>query len=379
MKTEIIIIGGGIAGCSAAYFLSKGGHKVTLLERKPGVGLEASGVNCCGVRQQGRKRMLPMAMESVRIWKTLAEELGSDVEYRQTGNLKVRFYVPDLSVLEEETEWEHAQGLTESRMLTKQECLELIPGLSDTIVGGKFCPTDGNANPMLVCPAFARAAARLGAEIRPNTTVTGLLMRGASVCGVTTTSGEIEAEIVINAAGPWAARFNEMAGCYTPIRPQMVQLMITERMPRKFAPWLGFGPTAVEIVQTKAGNMVIATGKPPIPIITYQRGMDYGCVSRGSQRIVELLPWLANVHMIRSCSGLTEGSPDSEPYIGALPGVAGYFTSCGFSGQGFCIGPMVGKTVAAVVTGQEPGVSLADFKPERFAVSMPWPEFELVA
>ena len=82
--------------------------------------------------------------------------------------------------------------------------------------------------------------------------------------------------------------------------------------------------------------------------------------------MIELLPWLSEVAFLRSFSGITEYTPDGEPYIGAIPGVSGYFTACGFHGQGFCVGPMTGKTMAELVTGGEPAVSLAPFKPDRF-------------
>jgi sarcosine oxidase subunit beta len=377
-RTEIVIIGGGIVGCASAYFLARDGHKVIVLERNPGVGQEASGVNNSGVRQQGRTKGLPMAMASVRIWAGLAEELGCNVEYRRIGNLKVRFNQPELELFEQETAWEHAHGLSESRMLTRAECLTLVPGLTDAIVGGKYCPTDGTANPMLVTPAFARAAQRLGAEIRTNTAVTGLLKHGTQVCGVTTTQGEIEAELVINVAGLWAARFNELAGFNTPICPRLVQLLITERLPHKFTPWLGFGSDAVNIVQTCAGNLLLGTHKPEKMTSTWQPITEFPRVTLSSRDIIEFLPWMGEVRLLRSFSRLTELSPDWEPYLGAFPGISGYLTACGFSGQGFCLGPMVGKTVSDLVAGRQPGVSLEAFKPERFA-SMPWPEFSMAA
>ena len=204
----------------------------------------------------GRKAALPLAMGSVRIWATLAEELECDLEYKRTGNLKVVWEAGKPEELEKEAAWEHEQGLVEVRMVTAAECQEIVPGLTERTLAGKFCPTDGMANPMRVTPALARAASRLGALIRTHTLVTGLLKQGDRVCGVITDKGEIEAEVVINTAGPWAASLNGMAGCDTPIRPGLDTLMITERQPRRFTPFLGFGWWGYAL-QPQSGNIII--------------------------------------------------------------------------------------------------------------------------
>jgi sarcosine oxidase subunit beta len=86
-----------------------------------------------------------------------------------------------------------------------------------------------------------------------------------------------------------------------------------------------------------------------------------------AREMIQVLPWLRDVNFLRAFSGITEITPDREPYIGVLPGVSGFYTASGFSGQGFCLGPMVGKIMAELVTGREPSVSLSSFKPERFA------------
>ncbi|MCU0484745.1 MAG: FAD-binding oxidoreductase [Anaerolineales bacterium] len=363
MKTDVIIIGGGIAGCATAYYLAKKGMRATVLEKEAAVGLEASGRCACGVRQQGRKAALPLAMGSVRIWAGLAEELGCDLEYRRTGNLKVVWEAGKPEELAREAAWEHEQGLSEVRMVTAAECQEIVPGLTGRTLAGKLCPTDGMANPMRVTPAFARAASRLGALIRTRTRVTGLLKQGEAVCGVMTDKGEFEAEVVINTAGPWAEHLNTMAGCPTPIRPGLDTLMITERQPHRFTPFLGFGWWGYAL-QPKSGNLII--GLEPAKNEAYDHRVEQADIAEKARDMMDILPWLEEVTFLRSFSGVTEYTPDKEPYIGAIPGCPGMFTAAGFSGQGFCLGPMVGKVMAELVTGGEAGVSLAPFRPDRF-------------
>jgi sarcosine oxidase subunit beta len=303
-------------------------------------------------------------MESVRLWATLGAELGCDVEYIRTGNLQIALDKTGCDQLEADLAWEHSQGLAEVRMVTPEECRAMVLGLTERAVAGKFCPTDGVANPMLVTPAFARAAAKLGAVFRTRTTVTGLLCNGTRVHGVATSAGELEADVVVNTAGPWAAPFNEMAGCQTPIEPRLAQLMITERRPRVISPFSSILGTGY-FLQTKTGNIILGISSKPTN--GYGMRVDYPDITLKAALMTEALPWLKDIFLIRTISGITEFTPDDEPYIGRVPGVSGLFTASGFSGQGFCLGPMVGKVMAEIITGGDAPVSLAPFHPGRFA------------
>lgn len=365
MKTDVAIIGGGIMGCATAFNLAKLGVGVTVIEKNPAVGLEASGRCACGVRQQGRTGGLQLSMASVRLWADLSKELDFDVEYTRTGNLKIALSQQEAAELEEKAAWEHAQELTEVKILTPDECRELVPGITKDVVAGKFCPTDGIANPMLVTPAFARAAIRSGAKILTHTSVTGLLQQGSDVVGVSTDQGEIQADLVINAAGPWAARFNQMAGCHTPIEPNNDTLIITERQQKRITPFTSFGFWWGYILQPRSGNIVI--GLESEPIDDYRKDVDLSAVAMKARDMIGLFPYLKHVSIIRTLAGITEITPDKESYIGPLRGVSGYLSAAGFSGQGFCLGPIVGKIMAELATGKEPSLSLDPFKPDRFA------------
>jgi sarcosine oxidase subunit beta len=365
MKTDAVIIGGGIVGCATAYYLAKKGLQVTVLEKNAGVGLEASGRNGGGVRQHGRKAALPLAMESVRLWASLAEELGSDLEYVRSGNLNIAMEESAVQALEKDMEWEHAHGLNEVRMLTADECRALAPGLTGMAKAGKFCPSDGVANPMLVTPAFARAGQRLGVKIRLSASVTGLLQQGRTVCGVSTESEEFEAQVVLNTAGPWASRFAEQAGCPMPIGPGRSQILITERL--KYQPirqWVTVRGQGY-MRPTESGNLVLGTSGRRND--NYSRHVDFGNAAFQVKRWCLFFPWLKDASIIRAFSGITEYTPDTEPYIGSVPGVSGLYVAAGFSGEGFCPGPVTGKILAELITGGDACVSLEPFRPDRFA------------
>jgi sarcosine oxidase subunit beta len=365
MRTDVAIIGGGIVGCAAAYYLARRGRRVVLLERAAGVGLEASGRTAGGVRQHGRKAALPLAMEAVRLWATLTRELESDLEYVRTGNLLVALDDAEARRLEHDAAWEQAHGLSDVGLLTPAECRRLVPGLTERVIMGKYCASDGAANPMRVTPAFARAAQRFGARIETGTTVTAVLQRGRMVCGVLTDRGEIEAEHVLNAAGPWAAEFNRAAGCPTPIQPGRSQLLISERLPRRLGPWLSIAGTGY-LRQAVAGNLVIGIGGQPNPEFSVH--VDYPSLQRQAASMCAVLPWLREVALIRAFAGITEYTPDGEPYIGAVPAAPGLLVAAGFHGQGFCVGPMAGKVIADLLDGRDSPVSLRPFRPDRFAL-----------
>jgi sarcosine oxidase subunit beta len=365
MKTEIAIIGGGIVGCAAAYYLAKKGFQVLVIEKDPGVGLQASGRNGGGVRQQSRKAALPLAMESIKLWATLSEELDSDLEYDRTGNLKITFDETIAEGYERELNWEHEHGLSEVRLLSPAECHELVPGMAGKVLVGKLCPTDGIANPMLVTPAFARAGVKLGVEFLLNTSVTGLLKQGSTVCGVETVSGDIEARVVINAAGPWAMRFNEMAGCPIVIGPGRSQLLISERIQRSFINnWVTISELGY-LRPTHSNNVVIGSAGESNDQFSYH--VNYHAAALEALYLGKLIPWMKDLSIIRAFSGITEYTPDGEPYIGPVPDAPGFYVAAGFHGQGFCPGPLVGKILADLISGEEASVSLEPFRPDRFA------------
>ncbi len=364
MKTEVVIIGGGIVGCATAYFLAKSGRRVTVLEKDAAPGLQASGRNAGGVRQHGRKAALKLAMAAVELWAGFETELETDLEYVRTGNLVVALEPDTADGLADAAAWEKDQGLQDVRMLSAAECHEMVPGLTDQVVAGKYCRSDGSANPMLVTPAFARAAAALGADIRSRTTVTGLLLQGSEISGVSTDQGDIEAEWVVNAAGPWAPSLNAMAGCITPISPGRSQLLITEKLPPRITPWLGVAGRGY-MRQAKAGNIIIGIGG--VPNNAYEQHVDYPAIRAEARQMCEILPWLKDLTLIRAFAGITEYTPDGEPYIGAVPGVSGLLVAAGFHGQGFCVGPMAGKILSDRICGRETDLSLNAFRPDRFS------------
>ena len=157
---EVIIIGGGVNGCAAAYYLAKAGMKdVIVLEGSPSIGHGGSSRNGGGVRQSGRDvRELPYAMYAVQnMWPTLSEELGVDVEYYQKGNLRLGKTDAHMEKLRNLAANANSLGL-DMKIIDGKEVKEICPYLSDEIIGASWCPTDGHANPMLTTLAYYKSA-----------------------------------------------------------------------------------------------------------------------------------------------------------------------------------------------------------------------------
>lgn len=164
-SADVIIIGSGVIGNSAAYYLSKKGHSVIVLDKGDSIGDGGSTRNGGGVRQSGRdKRELPLAMYGIKnIWPNLSEELGVDVEYYQEGNLRLGKTVEHMKILTNLAKNAQDCGL-EVNIISGDEVREINPYLSEEVIGASWCPTDGHANPLTTTLGFYRKARELGAR-----------------------------------------------------------------------------------------------------------------------------------------------------------------------------------------------------------------------
>ena len=205
-KTDVIVIGGGISGCATAYNLARRGAHVILLE-KGQIADEASGRTWGAVRRQGRQAPeVPLAIESLKLWDNLREELGTETHFIRGGNLLLAGNARELADFENTVRITREYGL-ESDIVTRERAREILPGLSGKFVGGMYSPSDGYAHPVKTTNAFARAAQENGATVRTGCSVEGIETSGGQVKGVITERGEkLEADVVVNAAGVWAPR-----------------------------------------------------------------------------------------------------------------------------------------------------------------------------
>lgn len=365
LRSDVAIVGGGIVGASAALALRRMGLSVTLMERDF-CGSRSSGVNYGGVRRQGRSlAQLPLAQRAHGIWARLPELIGQGGEYIRCGHLKIARSQADLASLEAYRERSRGFGM-DLQILDGRTLRERYPWLGARAVGGSLCPQDGHANPRLVSPAIARAAARLGAVIHEQCRVDGIAHDGSVFVLTTATGLELCAPFLLNCAGAWSGAIAAQFGEPVPMVPAHPVMAVTEPLPLFMNLSLGVEGGGIYARQAERGNCVIG-GSRGFAIDAERARPSRDAISLVLARTVELLPRLRHAHIIRSWSGTEGYLPDHEPVIGPSATRPGLIHGFGFAGAGFQTGPAVGEVLAELVRSGASSTPISDFSISRFS------------
>ncbi|TNM65371.1 NAD(P)/FAD-dependent oxidoreductase [Aliirhizobium smilacinae] len=364
-RFDVAIIGGGLAGCSAAFHLSKRGASVALLERGR-CGAQASGVNFGGVRRQGRHPAeLGIAQRSHALWKDLARLIGTDGEFRTTGHLKLARSPDEMADLEAYRETARTFDL-ELELLDTKSLRARYPYLGQAAQGGSFCPGDGQANPRIVAPAFSRAARALGATVLENTEV----VHGRRDDGdfrLELASGQnIRARRLLNMAGAWGARIAAWFGDIVQEGVMAPNMCVTEPLPQFIGPALGVCGGDVYIRQVPQGSVIFGAGygladrdrvfARPLADVT----------AAGARLAVSIIPRLADALLVRTWTGIEGTMPDGIPVMGPSPSTEGLFHAFGFTGHGFQLGPAAGAVMAELALDGETPTEIGALAFTRF-------------
>lgn len=365
MKADVLILGGGGAGCSAALFLARRGAHVVLLERGQ-IGGQATGVNYGGVRQQGRSpEEIPLARRARDIWRRLPELIGTDAEFDPHGHLKLARSEQDEADLIRWNAMAAQYGIA-TRMIGRNAIRAEHPYLSDLVVAGSLLPEDGSANPRLPAPAIARAAREAGATLLEHHRTEGMA-RETDDFVVIANGTEFRAPILLNCAGFWggevAARFGEPV----PVSALVPNMLVTEPIPFFCPHNLGVVGGDVYLRQISRGNVIFGggrgAGEPEIP--ASRPLAETGMVAM--RKAIAIIPRMQGVMVIRSWSGIDGGMPDSLSVMGPSGMAPGLIHAFGYSGHGFMLGPAVGEVLAELVLDGRTDIPLAPFDIGRFA------------
>jgi sarcosine oxidase subunit beta len=368
---DVVIVGGGISGAAAAYELARAGASVTLVERGELASM-ASGWTLAGVRQSGRHPSeLPLAQAAVRRWNVLGEELGADLEYRQDGNLRLARTPEEVLLMAQLVEEQRQLGLDLEFLPDLEAVRAIAPALSDAVLAASYCATDGHANPTAAVRAFAAAARRHGAVIRTGTEVTGLPVRGGRVQGVQTADGSVAADVVVLAAGVYSDRLCKLAHLTLPLTIAHVAVVQTIPLPPLIRQVLGVANADFAGRQEVGGRMRMTGDSfpwrwPRGPLGENDVQPPAWAVRVVLDRATAVLPALSEAKVARVWGGLLDITPDGLPVIERAREVEGLIIAAGFSGHGFCLGPITGQLICELITKGTPSLSLGAFRRTRF-------------
>lgn len=368
-RTGVAIIGGGVIGCAIAYYLARAGYSDVVVLEQSYLASGSTGRCAAGVRQQwGTEMNCILARESVRRFETLNAELEypESIEFKQHGYLILAHSEREWVQFAANLRLQQSLGIP-ARAVDPAQAREIVPILNTAgVVGATFCPTDGHCNPFHVTWAYAQAAKRRGVRVRTGTRVEGILTQNGRVRGVRTNWGDIEAPVLVNAAGAYSGEVGRMAGEELPVYSERHQILVTEPVAPLLGPMVLSFSRHLYCQQTPHGSFVMGLGDASEP-----RGTDTGhswqFLQKMAVRVTGLLPALAGLRVVRQWSGSYNITPDRQPILGPAGAVEGMFLAVGFSGHGFMLAPVVGEILAALILGHSPPVEVAGLDAGRFA------------
>jgi sarcosine oxidase subunit beta len=370
-SSDVLVIGGGIAGMLIAWELRRLGASVTLVERGR-LGMASSALNAGGVREQFfQEENVRAAMATVAFLAAFRAEHGIDIGFRQHGYLYLYSTGEQRDRLQEGLTTQNAAGVP-SRLVTLDEVRELAPAVNtEGLLGGCYGPTDGYLNPRVLMPAIAQITRRSGVTVAEDTPVAALRIAGDRVTGAVTAAGTFTAGLVVNAAGAWAPEVAAQYGGSLPITARRSQVFAIDSahglppvlpagMPHSFDLSGGF-----YVRPAGDGAWSGAAFKPVLD--SAPATLDAQWVEAGElhRRLGRRVPVLAGHDFTRAWAGVIEVTPDDNPIIG-WTGPAGLYTAAGFSGHGMCIAPGIAGPAAAEILGADAGLDLGLYRPERF-------------
>ncbi|HTW91724.1 MAG TPA: FAD-binding oxidoreductase [bacterium] len=361
-SADVVVIGAGITGAATGYYLAKSGLKVLVVER--GFPCAGSTGRCIGgIRAQFTHDLtIRVMIESVRMFQGLSEELGEDVEWFAGGYLFLAFDETRKQAFFDAIAIQKTYGL-DVRFVPPDECVKIAPGLDPVgLLGGAYCPTDGQANPFKVTYGYLEGIKRLGGALVMDCDIKQVNKVGDKVVSVTDAKGDVYAcNMLLNAAGCWADEVGTMAGVRVPVTADRHESLVTEAVERVFNPMLvDYRPDGCYFVQHSGTGHFIGcyTPVPLVPGHNYDATDEF--ITEMPRRMVRLVPRLAGVKVLRQWAGSYEMSPDGNPICGGTS-LRGFYVSSGMSGHGFMFGPALGKLMAEQMVKGSASIPLDEF------------------
>lgn len=371
LAADVVIVGAGMVGAACAYFCARAGLDVIVVDRgSVAAGTTGAGEGNILVSDKELGPELELALWSARLWRELASgDVEDAIEYEPKGGLVVAADDRELAALrslaaEQKQHGVHAEDVTPA---------DLEPHIATGLTGGVFYPQDAQVQPMLAAAHLIRRAA---ARILTGTTVTGVL-GGDRVTGVRTTSGDIRAAAVVNAAGTWGSEIAGLAGVSVPILPRRGFVLVTEPLPILVRHKVYAADYVADVAAdteglrtspvvegTRAGTILIGASRERVG---FDATPSFAALKSLAAGAIRLFPVLADVRALRAYAGFRPYCPDHLPVIGPDPRRPGLLHACGHEGAGIGLAPATGRLIADAITGATPSLDMTPFRPDRFA------------
>jgi sarcosine oxidase subunit beta len=356
-------------GCSIAYHLARRGQRDVVVLEREAVGSGTTSKAAGGIRAQfPTETEIRFSLEAIGVFERFQEEFGVDIGYRRIGYLFLVSDADDLAGYRERIALQRRLGV-DVREITPAEAKAIVPALRvDDLLAAVWGPTDGMAGPAEVTNGFARRARELGVRIVEGVSVTGIDVTHGGAQGVTTAQGTVSAPLVINAAGPSAARIGRLAGVDIPVLPRRRHIFFTEPFPEIPGPVpLTTDRASGFYFRKEMEQLLLSPGDVEDIGEDFEVPMDRARIDETVEMALHRIPIVEKARISGGWAGLRPLTPDDHAIIGWAPGVDGFFLAVGFGGHGFQHSPATGRYVSEWLLDGKPSLDLSLFDPGRFA------------
>jgi sarcosine oxidase subunit beta len=368
MNKHVIIIGAGISGMSIAYHLAKKGVKDIHVIDKGYFTSGATGRCGAGVRSQWATPInCLLAKKSIEFFEKANDILAydDDVEFKQEGYLILATTLEEDQQFKENVKLQNRLGIT-SVYLTKEEALKIVPHLNiNSFISATFCKKDGHLNPFKMTEAFMKAAKKLGVTFSFFEEVKDIIIEDHVIKGVKTSKQDYLCDIVINAAGGYSKEIGVLAGIDIPVYSENHEILATEPIETMQGPMVMSFSKNIYCQQVPHGAFLMGRSDPHV-IQGHQNHSTWQFLDEIAKTIVDVMPLLGDLKIVRQWGGSYNMSYDRQPIISKVDELKGFYIACGFSGHGFMLAPMTGLLLSEIILNEPTTLDVSSLDIKRF-------------